>query len=106
MIAQENAASHCPAGGAHNPKNHAPKHSEIAGKGNKNVAADVRLLRLDFICESSVIMSSLGVSIYEAAARGHDVTTGVHLRQLRSVLVSTIKTYRELVAPSNIDGAQ
>ena len=87
MIAQENAASHCPAGGAHNPKIHNPTYPETAGKSNPKVdisealgslrfmvenldlAAHEAAIAADCICEKNLIAGHYHVGRFAAHAR-------------------------------------
>ena len=64
---------------------------------NKRTAIDAAWLKRDFIYESGAIISSLGVSLSEAAWRGADLTTEATLRQLIAVVKATATTTRDLI---------
>jgi hypothetical protein len=53
-------------------------------------------LRRDFIGERASILESLAVSLREACFRGSDIEAGVHLRQIRAVVVSAISEFKEI----------
>lgn len=58
--------------------------------------SEANWLRRDFIGESASILESLAVSLREASFRGSDIEAGVHLRQIRAVVVATISTFKEI----------
>ena len=72
----------------------------------KGVSNDSVWLRREFIYESGAIISSLGVSLAEAAWRGSDVTVEATLRQIIAVVKSTTATTKELLALSNVGGGK
>jgi hypothetical protein len=57
---------------------------------------DADWLRHQFIGECAETIESLAISLREACFRGSDLAAGVHLRQLRAVLVSAISTFKEI----------
>ena len=63
----------------------------------KRTAIDTAWLKREFIHESGAIISSLGVSLSEAAWRGADLTTEATLRQLIAVVKATASTTKELI---------
>jgi hypothetical protein len=55
-----------------------------------------RNLQFEFIIEASDLAASYARSASEAAYRGDELTLGVHLRQLRLVVIESLKTFKEL----------
>lgn len=68
---------------------------------SRSVRQDVLWLRRQFITECSDMITSLGISLGEAAWRGSDATVEVTLRQLRLTLNAAIKTFKEIDAAPN-----
>lgn len=59
-------------------------------------ASAVDDLQFDLIVETVDLAASYARSVSEAAWRGDTLTLGVHLRQLRLCVITTIQTFKEL----------
>jgi hypothetical protein len=87
-------------------------HQEVAklqGENYPTAASDATAnsaaawLRRDLIAECGDLISSLGVSLAEAAYRGSDATCEATLRQIIATTRTACQTFREL-APASIEG--
>jgi hypothetical protein len=55
-----------------------------------------RNLQFEFLSEICDLAASYARSASEAAYRGDQLTLGTHLRQMRLVLIESLKTFKEL----------
>lgn len=106
MIAQENAASHCPAGGAHNPKIHNPTYPETAGKSNPKVDISEAIGALNFIIENLDAAAHEATVAADAICEKNVVASHYHVGRFAAYARAATGAFREILGAPSDGGAQ
>ena len=106
MPRQENAASHCPAGGAHNPKIHNPTYPETAGKSNPKVDISEALGSLRFIVQNLDLAAHEATIAADSICNRNVVAGHYHVDRFEAHARAACGAFREILGAPSDGGAQ